>query len=479
MNFYHINSFYKTLLGIIVTFALQGCIGNEEVVDVVSCDISEYGSVQSNSAMLYVDGQQIKDQQGREVILRGVNTSGDSKIPPFTPLTSSVMFDPLPEWGINTLRLLFTWEAFEPTRCDYEEAYLAYYEQVVEWAAEQGLYVIVDFHQDAFSRFSVKGCGEGFPAWAVTSTVPLKEPDNGESCESWGTDMIFDISHHKTWLYFHRDIEGARSRYIDMAKTVADRMSAHPNVIGYELMNEPWGTNEELADLFNKVGAAIRSRHPESILFVPPHALVSSGALGNNIDKPMFDNFVYAPHYYDPFVLLSSAWIGVDPAGPLDRMAAHAAQWNVPLLIGEYGAPADTVNVKGYMSAYNRWLNSGLYSGTQWNYTPTWQEETKDGWNHEDLSIVDSHGQLRDNFVPTAYPQAIAGDVVDFEINANSLRFHWVNNPLLGTTEIYLPMGFMDNKKLILSTGVACQLKGVVLHCASPTNGDVVVEITD
>jgi endoglycosylceramidase len=294
--------------------------------DTKLCMAQEFPFATEAAAPLHVDGRLIKDRQGRSVVLRGINISGDSKIPPFVPITEATMLDPLPGWGINTLRLLFTWEAFEPNRCVYDSAYLQYYEQVVDWANERGLYVIVDFHQDAYSRYSIDGCGEGFPEWAIYSGIDRKEPDNSKACESWGTKMLFDLTHHDTWYHFHADSEGARSRYIFMTRVVAEHMSDHPNVIGYELINEPWGNDDELASFYNEVGAAIREQHPSAILFVPPHALLSSGMGGNNVAKPEFSNFVYSPHFYDPVVIMYKYWLGNDPSTLLNNMSTHAAE---------------------------------------------------------------------------------------------------------------------------------------------------------
>lgn len=444
--------------------------------DIDVCLSPILGTATESPAPLHVDGRFIKDTQGRTVLLRGINISGDSKVPPFMPITNAAMLDPLPGWGINTLRLLFTWEAFEPTRCNHDTAYMQYYEQVVEWAEERDLYVIVDFHQDAYSRYSNGGCGEGFPKWAVYSGIELKEPDNGAACDSWGSRMIFDLSHHDTWHHFYADTEGARTGYIDMVRAVADRMSNHANVIGYELINEPWGNDDELAALYNDVGTAIRERHPSAILFVPPHALLSSGMSENNIAKPEFDNFVYSPHFYDAFVIMFKNWIGFDPANALDKMAQHAAGWNVPLLLGEYGAPAETQNVEGYMDALNDWLNNGLHSGTQWNYTPEWRADTKDGWNMEDLSISDDTGTLRANFRPRVYPIAIAGTGATFREDSHSFNLSWTNNAQLGTTEVFLPQGFMQGKALNIEGNIQCAINGQKLKC-SGGNGFSAIEV--
>jgi endoglycosylceramidase len=444
--------------------------------DVEFCLVSEFASATEEQAPLHVDGNLIKDNQGRTVLLRGVNTSGDSKVPPFMPITDAAMLDPLPGWGLNTLRLLFTWEAFEPTRCNYDNAYLQYYEQVVSWANDRNLYVIVDFHQDAYSRYSIDGCGEGFPEWAIYSDIERKEPDNGEACESWGTKMISDLSHHDTWHHFHADSEGARTRYIDMVRAVADRMSDHPNVIGYELINEPWGNDDELALLYNDVGNAIRERHPSAILFVPPHALASSGMSSNNIAKPEFSNFVYSPHFYDALVIMYKNWLGNDPSLALDNMSAHAAEWNVPLLLGEYGAPAETNNVEGYMDALNNWLNSGMHSGTQWNYTPTWQADTKDGWNFEDLSIINDSGELRSNFRPRVYPIAVAGTNISFSENENAFSLSWEHDESLGSTEVFIPADFMQGKILATNGNIQCETNQQILVC-SGLGGPVSIKV--
>lgn len=424
------------------------------------------------TAPLHTEGTLIKDQQGRTVLLRGVNLSGDAKVPPFMPLTDAAMLDPLPGWGVNTLRLLFTWEAFENTPCNYSDQYLRYYEQIVRWAGERGLYVIVDFHQDAYSRYSIDGCGEGFPQWAVYSGITRHEPDNGAACEGWGTKMLFDLSHHDTWHHFHADTESARSRYIAMTQRVAARLASYPNVVGYELINEPWGSDDELAALYRDVGSAIRAEHPSAILFVPPHALMSSGMGSNNIAKPQFSNFVYSPHFYDAFVILFKSWLGTDPTSALNGFASKAQEWNVPLLLGEFGAPATTSNVGGYMDALYHWMNKGNHHGTQWNYTPTWTAERKDGWNMEDLAINDNQGLLRPNFRPRAYPQAVAGSAIAFSEDQTNFSLSWENNPQYGSSRIFIPADVFTSRNLTTQGDIHCTYQASALTCDG-SNGPV------
>lgn len=442
----------------------------------VDCSATVYGAVHAVSPQLHVDGRFFKDQAGRVVLLRGVNATGDAKVPPFQTLTRPELLDPLPLLGINVLRLLFIWEAFETDRCHYQEAYLQYYEQVVRWAEARGLYVIVDFHQDAFSRYAVDGCGEGFPKWAVLSDSAFSAPDNSSACETWGYKMAIYPSHHNSWSDFHQDKEGVRSRYVEMVKKVADRMARHRNVIGYDLINEPWGSEGELLSLFTSVSLAIRSRHPRAILFMPAHTLIGAGFIANRMERPDFRNIAYAPHFYDAGVMGLKRWFGNSPARWLDQIKTKSEDWQVPMLLGEFGAPASTIKADEYLEAIYQWLDAEFVSGAQWNYTPGWTEEKKDGWNAEDFSIVDGSGQLRRMlFEPRVYPQKTAGVPLSFKRSDGGFKYSWNNDPKLGETQIFIPAHYQDHKKLHrtgpASTGATCQFRLHQLSCRSARAG--------
>jgi endoglycosylceramidase len=422
-------------------------------------------------APLHTDGAFFKDQSGRVVLLRGVNVAGNAKVPPFSALRSAADLDPLPGWGINTLRLLFTWEAFEPQPCGYAEGYLASIEREVTWAEERGLYVFVDFHQDGFSRFSLGGCGEGFPEWAVLSSLATHAPDNGPRCDGWGVKLTFDGANLDVWRGFHRDLEGARTRYLQMVGRVAARLSKHPNVIGYEVINEPWGQTWELHDLFEDVGAALRAQDPDRVLFIPAHAL------GLNAPRVSHQNIVHAPHYYDNGVYLSKAWAGGSVAGPLDEMRKVSQGWGTPMLLGEFGANEGSRDEAGYLEAIYGWLDEHFVSATQWNYTPGWDPVAKDGFDAEDYSIVDEHLALRSGlFVPRPYPQKTAGVPLAFQRDAKGFTYRWAHDPALGATEVFV----LEGQQVVSHSGapVDCVLSGHLLSCTGSAAGEVSVTVS-
>ena len=135
---------------------------------------------------IHAQADRFIDEHGRQVILRGVNLGGDSKVPwphggtqyptdfadhrevsfinrPFPLEEASVHFTRLRDWGFNCLRLLTTWEAVEHAGPgQYDQPYLDYFAEICRLAGEHGFYVFIDFHQDVWSRMSG---GDGAPGW--------------------------------------------------------------------------------------------------------------------------------------------------------------------------------------------------------------------------------------------------------------------------------------------------------------------------
>eukprot|EP00756_Hemistasia_phaeocysticola_P062966 Hpha_TRINITY_DN6441_c0_g2::TRINITY_DN6441_c0_g2_i1::g.274::m.274 len=137
-------------------------------------------------------GRFFRDSHGRAVLMRGVNLGGSSKLPASPPCarstrdpkglevsTAEVSFVgrpfPLEEadehlrrlsaWGLTLLRFVITWEALEHAGPGvYDDEYIAYVVAIARKAAEHGLVMIIDPHQDVWSRWSG---GDGAPRWTL------------------------------------------------------------------------------------------------------------------------------------------------------------------------------------------------------------------------------------------------------------------------------------------------------------------------
>jgi hypothetical protein len=56
-------------------------------------------------------------------------------------------------------------------KCRYNVSYLAELQKIVGWAAAEGIYTVLDWHQDLLSE---RFCGEGIPNWALNKLCAVR-----------------------------------------------------------------------------------------------------------------------------------------------------------------------------------------------------------------------------------------------------------------------------------------------------------------
>ncbi len=459
----------RTLVSKIASITLLACLNLTSVTALAS-----NSCVSARQGRLCADSRFFRDDRGRVIILRGVNLAGNSKVPPFLPLpkfgdpdatpagyqkTAATVYsftehtdiselDLLPEIGVNVIRLVFNWEAFEPTKGERNPFYLNMAQRIVEEAWKRGIFTIIDFHQDLFSRFLANGCGDGFPRWAMPSDIVAVDPKNDSSCWFWQTNGVIDpnADWKRAFHALYENRGGLKDAYLSMIEAVTTRLSHEDGILGYDLINEPYSGSEE-ADLrafYPAVASTISNVDLTAIMFVEPSALSSLGNQTKNLQAAPVTrgNVVYAPHFYDWKVIIG-AYIGASLSeSAFCRMVSTASNWGDPLFLGEYGAPSWALGVRDYMKTLNDLLNQSFISGTQWNYTPGWTPDRLDGWNREDLSIVGEDLQIRKQlFLVRAYPQRISGTPIMLQSessdSARCLRFKWQNDPALSGETVF------------------------------------------
>ncbi len=246
---------------------------------------------------MHIDGEWFKDDEGRSLILRGVNLGGNCKTPfrpdgatwkrdgfldykgvsfvgrPFPLAEADEHFRRLKEWGLRFERFLVTWEAIEHEGPGiYDEDYLDYVRAVLEKAEAHGIQVFIDPHQDVWSRWTG---GDGAPAWSM-ELVGMDISRMHEVGAAFVQNLHDGPYPHMVWdsnnyrfgtctmftLFFggndfapRRTIDGEpvqeflQRHYIDAVKRLAERLGGLPNVVGFGSLNEPQCGYIEFADL--------------------------------------------------------------------------------------------------------------------------------------------------------------------------------------------------------------------------------------
>jgi len=376
---------------------------------------------------LQVDGRQIVDASGRQVILRGVNVSGAAKTPPFLPLTETHWFDNLRAWGFNLVRLLLSWEALEPRPGVYREEYLDAIAALVDGAAARGLHVVLDMHQDLYARpFG----GDGAPSWAIPSDVDWR---GFEPKRIWPLNYATpEVT--RCFEAFWADEDGMQSAYLDAWKQVAARLAGHPALIGYDPINEPWvgflgarhADRDLLQPFYDRFHADVRAAlDPDAILFLEPNGWTVSGSLAPSFRPFDYENVVLNVHWYDTLPMATGVysplgrWRSAIAFARIDRWGARLG---LPVWVSEFGIGFDALGRAAYLNDQYELLDAHRFHSAQWEYEPGWADRGL--WNGEDMSILDENDEPRNlEQIVRPFPRAVPGRLLRVKFRRWNRRF--------------------------------------------------------
>lgn len=230
----------------------------------------------------------IADPQGRRLILRGTVVAGlvdwwsgvdraDRTPAPAFPIDPAAYsnrcpansdlvrvppvcendFPEMARLGFNVVRLSVSWSLLEPKPGEYSRLYLDRIAQVVGWARASGIYVVLDLHEDAYSRFlprpvpaplpngtpPVLSDHDGAPAWAVITDGLPSERFTGQREINPAMGAAFTNFWLNTWVAVSQGSapgRGLQDHYIGALAALVARFQADSAVAGYNIFNEPW-----------------------------------------------------------------------------------------------------------------------------------------------------------------------------------------------------------------------------------------------
>lgn len=335
-------------------------------------------------APLQVDGTRIVDDQGRDVLLRGVNVNQlvdfyakRPEVPSTTPLTAAD-FEQIASYGFNVVRLGISWSALEPTRGEYDDAYLQQIRTAVDQAADVGMYTVIDMHQDGWSAAPTpdgETCRPGTePMWGYDGAPAWATIDDGAPrCQFTGRDI--SPAGDRAFENFYHDTDGVQDRLVRAWGRLGEEFGDDPAVAGFDLLNEPgFGesapvtTTALLGRYYGRAIDALRGAGARQMVFFEPSLLWSGMAFESTVpaDFTRDGNIVFAPHLYAESITMDRS-LGLPPFVGIERgfeLAARVSErLGVPLWSGEYGYWGDDRigRLTRYAAAEDEYRIGGVY----------------------------------------------------------------------------------------------------------------------
>ncbi|CAO3641847.1 unnamed protein product [Cunninghamella echinulata] len=402
---------------------------------------------------------QIIDEFGRVRFFHGTNV-----VKKAAPWYRSLDFKPgdsfglqdvqnLQRLGVNAVRLGHHWAGSEPIRGQYNQTFLDVLKQQTKLAEDHGIYILVDVHQDVLAK---QVCGHGVPDWFVKKDwvpswkqfpvpqklTPFKTDANGFPAESDCNSIDWSLSYltaavGNAFGRLYNNYDNLGDAFASYWKKLAEQYVDTKNVIGYNLLNEPWvgdhfadptlltpgvADRKNLEGLWNKATTQIRTVDDHTLIWFEGTTYdILSGF--NNVPLGDGSKTVHSFHYYKPPQLGALSATLDNRVKDNERLKTAGVLTELHFWMGTDQDMAD--------------LQTNMNTADQ--YMISWM-----GWAYENLynyQTGEMYPVLAKHY-SRAYPSAIAGVPVSFAFNPSDQSFKLVFNvkkSITAPTELMLP----------------------------------------
>ena len=342
-------------------------------------------------SVLTVQNGEYVDGYGRQVVLRGFNVSGESKLAENSGLPFASVADAQKSaaamrnlTGADAIRFLITWAYIEPEPGQIDYTYLQNVVEQMQAFLDDGIYVFVDFHQDLDSRYifneSSWYTGDGAPDWVIADGDYPTE-DCGV-CVTWGQnltqnaaveDAMYDFWHNRTLTTSAGQIS-VQSEYLSTAESalayIKGRLTASEfdGILGVDPYNEPyagkydsgqtsatwesgvlWPFYQKFRTEMDDAGWQAKPALIEPNVFWNTDLSFEQQTGGLSNIGAIGDRYVFNAHFYDAAALSGVFLLGDASDGQYDSefntIRSQATELGTAALVSEFGSP-----VTGYTS---------------------------------------------------------------------------------------------------------------------------------
>ncbi len=343
------------------------------------------------------------------------------------------------QWGLNVVRMGFHWHMVEPSTGQYNLTYIQHVVNFIDKLNSHDVYVILDMHQDCWTpRYcdahgipSEYAQGYNSSAYKPGGTRAYPEPvvkptydSKGHitNCQDVGKHVFGWASCYVTYAIgaaaqrLYNNDQGILDRFGAFWKLIAHEVSKFPNVLGYELINEPWlgdvplsfaelnplenpywdlwfptvSDSKNMAGMYKILHSYIRSVDNDTIIFFEP----ATG--GNYLDafpvgfddgpggSEYNDRQALSYHVYCPFIDTKAASdfiqylirnLSLDACDALNDAMYDVRRDDTDKLklagfLTEFGSAGDGVPAEDTINFATKKMDQFLHGWTYWYLTP-------------------------------------------------------------------------------------------------------------
>lgn len=359
-----------------------------------SCSVSSTGSSSApppsssghpadTGPFVTTQGQTFIDRTGRPVVLRGVDVHS----------LDPTVYQQAAALGANFMRVAVPWSDYEPlaptgVEHHWNESALAQLDALVRFCDGAHISVLLDFHQHGwspyFSALAPAGRANGIPAWFYADG---RYPDTAGGLDRAKRD-------------FFQDTVGAEL-YGQFAQMIANRYRDSPSVMGYEILNEPdpgdllprnHATTQLVVGWESGILADLRAVDPVRTVVFMTRGGPSMGALHANLQSfgslehlalDVHDYFGgtggsgYKPNGENVSSEYTSTLVGQPYSGTAESQAEYlqvdldaARRWDIPMIVGEWGAKRTATGLGVYQAQMVHVFASLGLSWARWSLDP-------------------------------------------------------------------------------------------------------------
>ncbi|MET7733544.1 endoglycosylceramidase [Streptomyces sp. NPDC005402] len=388
-------------------------------------------SLSFDGTPLTVQNGRFVDGNGREVVLRGYNVSGETKLAENKGLPFASVADARKSatalralGGGNSVRFLLSWAYAEPVKGQVDTMYLANATAQMRAFLDAGIRVYPDFHQDLYSRWLFNSgswyTGDGAPAWAVA--LGNYSAESCGICLMWGQNITQNGAVKAGQYDFWHNRYGLQDFFLDTAQKTMAYLKANlsseefASVVGFDPYNEPYagtydsGQNSRTweRDLLWPFYVKFRARM-DAAGWTDKPAMVEPNLFWNgNVSKEegglldagtLGSRYVFNTHFYDQKAISGILMWGNASdgqyVGDFGTVRDRAAAAGTTAVVSEFGHPlngstagkAPTVLKAMYQALDSRvkganWWSTPAGSGPVLSGTQ-WQWDIYNGRHHE------------------------------------------------------------------------------------------------